>query len=69
MIVGPGGTPPWRVQGRALGTYLLNLSVAFGALFTVSRRGFCVGAARLIDASIAHWRAFLRQCAMPPNGF
>ncbi|MBF0113913.1 MAG: hypothetical protein HQM04_02610 [Magnetococcales bacterium] len=49
--------------------YLLPLSFAFGALFTLSRRGFCVGAARLIDARCADWRGFLRQSAHPPNGF
>jgi hypothetical protein len=48
---------------------LLSVAVAFGALFTISRRAFCVGAARLIDASCSYWRAFLRQYEQPLNGF
>ncbi len=50
IIAGPGGSPPWRVQGGALGIYLfafifspLSVAFAFGALFTTSRCVFCIG--------------------------
>jgi hypothetical protein len=44
-------------------------AVVFGALFTTSRRGFCVGAARLIETDGRVGAAFLRQPVPSVNGF